>query len=231
MNTVKKVILVGLILFLFLVTIVTFYINSGTNPKEAFPEIASILPAELSGWDVTDYPIADSEEMQQVVDEALNFDAAIFREYKQNSTTLSVYIAYWKKNKSSFRSVSGHTPDVCWVQGGWKATSFENDYIMNIRANTLISLKPGQRRIYERHDQVQYVLFWQLLDGEPFSYGTNGLPPKMAFLTDIITRGFNQKPQQWFIRIASNRPFEELENDEGYRQILGSLEQVGLFDQ
>jgi hypothetical protein len=72
------------------------------------------------------------------------------------------------------------------------------------------------------------VVFWQLLDGEPFTYGNFGAPPASAIFTDILSRGFNQKPEQWFIRISSNVDFDQLKADIGFQTLIRSMTNFGL---
>lgn len=59
--------------------------------------------------------------MRKAVGELLNYSQGLHWDYLgPNGQRLSVYLAYWSADKMSSRLVAGHTPDVCWVAGGWK---------------------------------------------------------------------------------------------------------------
>jgi hypothetical protein len=162
------------------------------------------------------------------MDLILNFDEAIFREYEKGLIKVQVYMSYWRPGKAHFRSVYGHTPDVCWVRGGWRPIVQDSDYSFSLGGKVPLALKTGQYREFVIGDERIYVIFWQLLNGEPFTYGTYGEPPATAIFTDILTQGFKQKPEQWFVRISSNIGFEQLKNDLGFQLLMRSMTKFEL---
>lgn len=223
----KKAVLIGMCGFLALISAYAF-INRRPAYLEAIPDIANMLPQKLPGWSSEDLPVGETEEVKRMMDQILNYDNAIFREYKKGFTKVQVYISYWTPGKAHFRLVYGHTPDICWVNGGWKPIVQDPAYHYVIGDTNPIYLKVGQYREFEFGHENTHVLFWQLLDGEPFTYGNYGIPPATAIFTDILDRGFDQKPEQWFIRISANVPFDRLKNDSGFEMLMRAMTKFGL---
>jgi hypothetical protein len=172
--------------------------------------IIGVLPsaAELAGWSVEFIPVADTPETQAKVAELLNYDEAVFAIFRKGTHRLSVYAAYWSPGKMPHRLVASHTPDVCWVVAGWKVLATHSNVVLV--GSTGGPLMPGEQRTMMFAGRVEHVVFWHLLDGRSQSYGTNWRPPWYAFFNDLLARGLNQKPEQFFIRISSAEPIERL---------------------
>ncbi len=116
----------------------------------------------------------------------------------------SFYAAYWQPGKMSHRLVASHTPDVCWVGGGWRCV---------IRGTESLSGPQGslevQHRVFEQGGRVEHVMFCHLVGGRELSYRTGQEPPWHAVFTDIFKHGTRQREEQLFLRISSNRPVRE----------------------
>ena len=190
------------------------------------------IPAAPSGWTRTARAIADTPEMQEKVDELLNFDDGVFYDYISGPLRLSVYVAYWEPGKMSSRLVAGHTPDVCWVGAGWICTARRTIALSDVQptdfnAKTAETAKdakpspppsdfhpppsdipPAEARTFVANGTTEYVWFWHLVDGEAQSYGTGQEPPWHAALFDLIRRGFDQRSEQLFIRLSSPQPLD-----------------------
>lgn len=182
--------------------------------------VADLLPAgaELPGWTVQDQPVADTPEMQKRVGELLNFDDAVYRIYERGGDRFAVYIAYWTPGKMSQRLVAGHTPDVCWVASGWRIEVAASGVKLG-GEQTL----PAEERTMAIHDTAEYVVFWHRLDDQVVSYRRQGLPPWYAAITDLWRRGFDQRQEQFFVRVSSNRPVDEWPRFELYPLLLQRL--------
>lgn len=194
------------------------------------PEIGRMLPSELPGWEVNDLPVGETEEVMRRMGEILNYDTAFLREYRKGLTRVEVYISYWMPGKAHYRLVYGHTPDVCWVKAGWESVVQDPAYGVRLNADQPLRLKTAQYREFLINHERLRVIFWQLLDGEPFTYGNFGPPPKTAIFKDILERGFDQKPEQWFIRISSNVDFDLLLADPGFKELMRSMTLFGLAE-
>ncbi len=188
--------------------------------------LAQLLPQEISGWTISDQPIATTEEMKKAIGEVLNYDDAIFRTYSKGSISIAVYIAYWKPGKMSARLIAGHTPDVCWVANGWRCAERNFSYQATIPNHTL---RPAQAGIYELSGNIQHVLFWHLQGDRLVTYNKAGTPPWWAFLTDLWEEGLNQRGEQVFIRVSGNLPVEQALQTSALQNALEALGAVGLY--
>jgi hypothetical protein len=203
--------------------------NSGVEDTH-IPDIAEMLPKEIGGWEANDMPVGETEEVKRKMGQILDYDSAIYREYKKGFKWIQVYISFWRRGKTHLRTVYGHSPDVCWTRAGWEPTLRDGNHTFTLDFEPEFRLKTAQYREFSLGTSSVRVLFWQLLDGEPFSYGNFGEPPVTAIFTDIFSRGFNQKPEQWFIRISSNVDFDLLKTDSGFETLIRSLEVFELQD-
>lgn len=204
-------------------------VGSRPPPERTFRgTVKDLLPdpdlVARAGWSVAYLPIADTPEMKTKVEEALNYDDAIFVNYANGTERISVYIAYWSPGKMPYRLVAGHNPDVCWVGGGWQILEGRSDVIL--RADSKTSLPPGEIRKMILNGRAEYIAFWHLLDGKPKSYGTKGKPPWHALFADVFVSRLNQRPEQFFVRISDEQgvPFES--GSELYAQLAKTIRPV-----
>ncbi len=229
MRKTKKLSLLILISSLLSFFCVYLWVGSLSASKAtSIPDLETMLPNAIPGWSVEELPVGETEEVKRRMGSILNYDAAIVREYSKGLTKVQVYLSYWTPGKAHFRLVYGHTPDVCWVNGGWSLDVRDPAYKFQLDGDPALTLKTAQYREFVIGSERLRVMFWQLLDGEPFTYGNYGEPPATAIFTDILSRGFHQKPEQWFIRISANRDFESIRNDPGFRELMYSMRQFGL---
>lgn len=170
--------------------------------------VKSILPVPPPGWELTELPIANSPEMRRAVGELLNFDDAILVDYHRETVRLSVYIAYWKAGKMSRRAIAGHTPDQCWVNGGWRRLKASQ---ITKWGELAPKIPCAQSREFALGSEIEYVYFWHLFGGESVTYGNMSKAPWYAFLVDLLSEGLDQRKEQFFIRISSQIPLDSLE--------------------
>jgi hypothetical protein len=177
------------------------YGNSRVLEPSFHGKLADLLPPAPVGWTMKTKEIADTPEMKQAVGELLNYDDGVFVDYTNGIDRLSVYIAYWKPGKMSHRLVAAHTPDVCWVGNGWKKEKSET--VRGLTTSNGRPLAPAEGRVFTAQGQPEYVWFWHLVGSEAKSYATGSAPPWYAALQDLWERGFNQRQEQFFIRLSS----------------------------
>lgn len=201
-------------------------------PEPSFKgSLHELLPPPPPGWTIKEKPIAESAEMKEAVTELLNYDDGVFVDYSQGTTRLSVYIAYWRPGKMSHRLVAGHTPDVCWVNGGWQKTkagptpelSPLSAPLLERELPTSTKIPLGEDRIFTTQGTTEYVWFWHLVGGKSKSYGTGAKPPWYASITDLFSKGLNQREEQFFIRLSSNVPMSELQSGPTLPAVLSHL--------
>ncbi len=190
--------------FLLLTAVLLVAYGSWRESKPRFTaRLVDLMPSPPRGWVLKEKPIAESAEMQEAVGELLNFDDGIFYDYiSPTGDRLSVYLAYWSPGRMSHRLVAGHTPDVCWSGSGWRKTQSGDT------SEVLPALPVGEARIFEAKDTPEYVWFWHLVGAESKRYGTGFAPPWYSPVTDLFRKGLNQREEQFFIRISSNKPLD-----------------------
>jgi hypothetical protein len=216
---------------LFLCAVVLFAagvaIPLGARAKgtRTFPgNLETLLPESttLQGWQVARRPVADTPEMQRAISELLNFDEGGLWEFQRGNFRVSVYLAYWSPGKMSQRSISGHTPDVCWVEAGWRNESASIRTI-EVQANDL--LIPLEQRIFRQDPAVEeHVVFAHFVGGQAVKYAVGRGPPWYAWIDDLLRLGFAQREEQFFVRVSSNRPTSEFLRAEPIQHLWRRLE-------
>ena len=193
------------------------------DPKRRFAtSLAALLPDdnEVVGWMVTHKPIAETAEMKRAVGELLNYDDAIFAIYSASGIRVSIYAAYWSPGKMSHRLIATHTPDVCWVGGGWQRLQQGVEQWVFAMEEKPLRL---EHRIFALNGQVEHVVFCHLVGGKPMIYKTAAKPPWYAMFTDLRLKGLRQREEQIFFRISSDRPFAEFRKVAPVAQFFGRL--------
>lgn len=191
--------------------------------------LAAILPTHLGGAVGRDQPIAETEEMMRAVDEALNFDDAIFRTYELADARVAVYAAWWRPGKMSPRLVAGHTPDVCWPANGWvRDAACEAEFAALGGQLTAAGFLPGECRVFSGAGRPEHVVFWHKVGDEVKSYGNAWAPPWWAIFDEMRRDGLDLRQEQLFVRLSSNRPIEELLARPEIGPLIESLRSLGL---
>ncbi len=201
-----RILLSGTALLLLAAVALVIYGNTRPLERTFHGKLSNLLPEAPSGWTRTLRPIADTPEMQKAIGEILNYDDGVFADYTRGSNRLSVYIAYWTPGKMQHRQVASHTPDVCWVNAGW--TCKESGGTSYELLAPSYRFPPAEARTFVTNGTTEYVWFWHLVGGKSKSYSTEGLPPWYASFADVLETGFNQREEQFFIRLSSPQPLD-----------------------
>ena len=166
--------------------------------------------------------------MQKAVDELLHFSQACYTDYGLGGLRVSIYVAYWQPGRMPHRLIAGHTPDVCWVGGGWECLARRTELVPTAapRGHTLTM----EGRAYSLREQTEYVVFCHLVGGKAVSYDTGREPPWYASIADLFTRGLQQRDEQCFVRISSNRPLPEFISTPPVRLFLQAVAKTGLVE-
>ncbi|HUG11336.1 MAG TPA: exosortase-associated EpsI family protein [Opitutaceae bacterium] len=199
------------------------------TPQPREPHLARMIPADVSGWSVREVPLGPNEFVSGEVEKVLNFDEALNREYTRAGQGFGVYVAYWGAGKMPTRLVASHTPDRCWTENGWRCTA------MNFRQTGIFSgldLQPAESRVFDppKGGVPTYVLYWHLVDGRVYDYGErfNAVPNPVLWAQDAVRQALLGNREQYFIRLTSNRPLEDLWSDPGFASVVESLGALGL---
>jgi hypothetical protein len=183
----------------------------------------------LPDWTDRDVPLGANEFLVGEAEKILNYDEVLNREYARSGTRFGVYVAYWGPGKMPTQLVASHTPDRCWTENGWRCQE------MRFKQSGVLAgaeLQPAEWRLFEPPvgGRPTYVLFWHLVDGRTYDYGErfNAIPDPVRWLRGVVEQALRGNREQYFIRLTSEEPFEELQADPGFRAVLDGLAKLGL---
>jgi exosortase len=189
-------------------------------------EIASLLPAESSGWKVE-----TTSGLRQFAG-VLRTTQLAERSYRKigadgQPVEVVLYVAHWKPGQAPVSLVASHTPDACWPGSGW-VTQLVADpqVVLHLDGRPL---PRAEHRIF-RHPEApaaQQVWYWHVYDGRVINYRDPYSVPALVELA--LHYGFKREGEQYFVRLSSNRPWEQLANEPLLVQIFGNLSRVGLI--
>lgn len=188
------------------------------------------MPLSLSGWQAHDEPLGDTELLKGQVATVLNYDDYIFRIFTHGTAHLGVYVAYWRRDRMPVSRVASHTPDRCWTETGWTCESMKFNESWSFNGGRL---QPAQRRVFISPTNVrENVVFWHLINGRAFDFGERftGFTHPGKWIRDTLSYAALGSEEQYFIRLTSDRPFEELRGDVGWEELLLALAKLGLAE-
>jgi hypothetical protein len=190
--------------------------------------LEELISAHIAGWQMEILPLGQTEEVRNAVERRLRFDDVLSRIYTRGNHQVGVYIAYWAPGTMPVRQVGVHTPDTCWVQNGWTCAERESQVTTAVGGT---AIKPAEFGIFDFDTARQHVLFWHIVGNRIHTYEQQGMHSMTAAWTDTLQYGLNQRQEQFFIRISSNRPFEEIWEDAGFQQLMSEVAALGLVVQ
>lgn len=210
-------------------------------PKEYAPywvppkPLHDIVPAAVTGWEVEDRKLGDTELVRDEVKKILRYEDAFFRTYRRGNTEVGVYVAYWKPSMIDPTDAATHSPDLCWINAGWREES--HDYEAKLDDGAGRPLKIAQLRDFSMSGGAhQEVVFWHFIGGRLSGYA---LGPSTRWRTRLPVLwenqvhnwfGFRQR-EQFFIRISTNRSIEELKAGPLWRELIRGLAPTGLHEE
>lgn len=201
-------------------------------PRASEPESPGFKLAELTSVADTlrakPVPLGATEAMTATVAGQLRYDEVLCREFQTPRGAFLVYVAYWAPGKMPTQVVASHTPDRCWSEAGWLCTKQVRQSVL---AAGQVSLKPGEGRIFESpQKQVQHVIFWHLIGPELYDYGErfNRVPSVWRWCRDAARQVLFSPQRQYFIRISSERSFDELKNEPAFEKTLAAIARLGI---
>lgn len=196
--------------------------------------IADYLPGALPGYTQADLPLGDTEMLRAYVKKELKYDDYVFRVYRKGDVEIAVYVAYWKPHSQIPAVVGVHSPDTCWVEAGWQAVGEKREARLPIHGENSLA---AQVRCFRAGNLTQYVAFWHLQGGTLVGHWASAdkydYTGRAALLFRTLWKsGFGLKEyEQYFIRISSTRPIEEVQKLPEFQAILSALGPMGLTGQ
>lgn len=201
-----------------------FVVNTHRTRRDdgRIPDLAAMLPETAPGWQVL-----TSSDLTRFAS-TLETDHLVQRTYYRGAgdaqIQLTVYLAYWPAGRTSVSSVAMHTPDACWPGAGWQAMTPTVSRFAPVVAGR--EVPPVECRLFSHDGFLQHVWFWHLLDGVPITQRDPYSPREL--LAVALRYGFRQDGAQLFVRVSSNRPWNDLAAEPLLADILARLRTVGL---
>jgi len=186
------------------------------------PDLSALLPAAAPGWTVSTSPGLNRFAS------TLQTDDLIERTYTKSAggqtEQLTVYLAYWPPGRTPVSIVALHTPDACWPGVGWTSVPSASARFSPVVAGR--TLPAAEARVFTQRSLTQYVWFWHIYDGAAI---TQRDPRSVRELLAIAWRyGFRKEGAQLFVRVSSNHPWTDLEDEPLLTNILSHLQSFGL---
>jgi exosortase len=211
----------GAVLACAAVTLAFFLAHTG--PPAAVPgpapDLLSMMPGRVPGWSV-----ATSGDLYRFAG-ILRTRHLAQRTYRRGGEQVTLYAAYWSPGQASVGLVASHTPDACWPGTGWTARAVDDPHPALSAGNE--RLPPAQHRSFVSEGYPQQVWYWQLVNGGPVQVGD---PRSVTSLLRIASRyGIRRAGAQAFVRISSNRPWDEISGEPFVAQFLGRTKALGLY--
>lgn len=204
--------------------------KEGDRLTEARPvKLVERVPRTLAGWSVRDEPLGPNEVTRTAAEKILNYDDYVFRIFEKDGKQIGVYVAYWAAGRLPVQKVASHTPDRCWTENGWRCE--EMRFAEPVLAGD-VHLMPAQWRRFTPPKEAaeQYVIFWHLVGDQLYDYGArfNARPDLVKWWRDTLKYAFSGSEAQYFVRVTSNRPFEELAQEPAWAELVEALGRLGL---
>jgi hypothetical protein len=130
--------------------------------QAAHAKISFTENREIEGWSFEEIPISQAAERSLIADQIVNGE---FR--SSDGEAIRVFSAKRHTDNPNEIGLFVHTPDRCWVEGGWKLESASPDFI---EVNLHGSLIKFERRIFQYGNNKELVYFGGLIDGEVLPY-------------------------------------------------------------
>lgn len=205
-------------------------VKRGDTTSTANPiGLAEKIPFAVSNWTMRDEPLGPTEFVQSEVEKNLNYDDMVNRLYTKGDVQFGVYVAFWSPGRMPVQKVASHTPDRCWSENGWKCL---DDRFPEELESYNTPLLPAYWREFSppAGTAKTYVLYWHLVGGDPYDYGTgfNRMIGPVAWWRETLHYAIKGSAEQYFIRLTSNRPFDGIWTDAGVQEIVQSLAKLGL---
>jgi exosortase/archaeosortase family protein len=185
--------------------VVFFVINTrpAINHERPVPDLDALLPETAPGW------LVRTSDLYEFTG-TLRTEHLVQRRYLGGSSThpieITVYVAYWRPGQAPVSLVASHTPDACWPGSGWNPVPTSQPQTRLIIDQR--TLPEVEYREFSSGQDPQHVWFWHLYDGRALDYRDPYSPAEL--LRIALRYGFRKEGEQLFVRVSSNRPWDEI---------------------
>ena len=185
------------------------------------PNLFALLPEQAPGWLVKTTNLYEFSGTLQTDHLA---QRNYIRDTAPQPTEIIIYVAYWRPGQAPVSLVASHTPDACWPGSGWQAVPSGVTRVP-LRVNDRV-VPEAEYRLFQTERRPQHVWFWHLYDGHPIGYRD---PRSATELLRIAWRyGFRREGDQMFIRVSSNRPWQEIAHEPVIVEFFARMRSLGL---
>lgn len=192
-------------------------------------DLKKVIPEEFEGWKVEDKPLASTEALAEEAEGILDLTQFVNREYTRGSTNIQVYVAYWMPKTKAIRHVQSHTPDVCWVRNGWDLNADESKFSVSCSIENQPLFPAEMRTLTAQGSITQHVAYWHVIGEEIYvNRSQAGQWDRWDPIKTLMKYGLHQQKEQFFVRINSNRPIEEIWDQPLMQEILKDLAELTL---
>jgi exosortase len=186
------------------------------------PDLAALLPDPPPGW------TAQTTRNLDQYSEILHTHTLVERIYSAGpgpeSAHLTLYLAYWRPGQAPVSLVDAHTPDACWPGTGWESQPVPSERAVLAIAGRTLPL--AECRLFSHNGFQTHVWYWHLFGGRPLTI----VDPYSAMRLLRLTwrYGFGEEKDQLFVRVSSNRPWQEIASQPALGKFIANLEALGL---
>jgi len=192
-------------------------------------DLKTAIPDKFDGWEVEDRDLAETEAQAEQAAGILDLTQFVNRVYSRGSTNITVYVAYWLPKTKAVRHVQSHTPDVCWVRNGWELNADESKFSVSCQVDGQ-PLFPAEMRTLTANETItQHTAYWHVVGDEIYiNRSEAGQWDRWDPIKTLLKYGLHQQKEQFFVRINSNRPIEEIWDLPLMQEILRDLADITL---
>ena len=196
--------------------------RSAPPPAGPGPNLNALLAGHYPGWTAISDPNLD--RFASILRSSSLAQRGYLRGGADNPEEITFYLAYWHAGQAPVSLVASHTPDACWPGAGWTP-------ILGGETRAELPLASGrlpsaEQRVFRNGAWTENVWFWHLYGGRPIVYRD---PYSIGALARIALKyGFLHNGDQLFVRVSSNRPWEQIAREALVQQFFASLAPLGL---
>jgi hypothetical protein len=192
------------------------------------PSLAGRLPAALEDGRVEELLLGPSEFIDSGAREKMEYDDVVYRRYSCKGAEFTVYVGYWARGRRPPSFIAAHTPDQCWTLVGMTREKRVSGYRLSAGETRLA---PGEwRKFRDQSGLVYHVVYWHLVGQNFYDYSDQpDLDPGYARRAFAAVRDLVLwRDEQYFVRVVSPVPFDELAGSTGFQTVMRHLATLGL---
>lgn len=198
----------GSLLSIFFVFIWVHINSSATAPLDV-----DLLFAGVEGENMK---LGPTEAVEEVVEKTFRANSIYHLDLKGG---MSLFAMHWNENQIRPSMVGMHVPDNCFRAAGLVMLQKEKVYVRE-------ALPLAEFRIFERNKGDLYVYYWHFVDQYVVDYDSYQEGRTFGFFRDNWKSFLGEYSDMFYIRLVSDRPFEERKGDENYEACLDIVETI-----